>query len=80
MTVATGDKKLVMLFNTILTCCLIEIFPPRVFLVQFDRNDSGKTKAALATITKAKIVELEAIDFMGLHMTEKCFKRLGKYY
>ena len=49
-------------------------------MVQFDRNDSGKTKAALATITKAKIVELEAIDFMGLHMTEKCFKRLGKYY
>jgi hypothetical protein len=40
-------------------------------LVKFDRKDSGKTKAALETSTKAKMVELKAIDFTGLHMIEK---------
>jgi hypothetical protein len=39
-------------------------------LVKFDRRDSGKTKAALATNTKAKMVELKATDFTGLQITE----------
>jgi hypothetical protein len=54
-----------------LTCCLKDIFPFGVFLVKFDRKDSGKTKAALETRTKAKMVELKAIDFTGLHMIKK---------
>ena len=40
-------------------------------MVKFDRKDSGKTKAALETSTKTKMVELKAIDFTGLHMIEK---------
>ena len=40
-------------------------------MVKFDRKDSGKTKAALETSTKAKMVELKAIDFTGLHMIKK---------
>jgi len=60
-----------MLVSLRLTCCLKEIFPFGVFLVKFDRKDSGKTKAALETSTKAKMVELKAIDFTGLHMIKK---------
>jgi hypothetical protein len=40
------------------------------FFVKFDRKDSGETKAALETSTKAKMVLLKAIDFTGLHMIE----------
>lgn len=50
-----------------LTCWLKLIFSYGVFFVRFDRNDRGKTKAALPTIISPNSIELTETDVPGLH-------------
>lgn len=57
--------------NIILTCCLKSIFSSGDFLVRLDKNDKGKTKAALPTKTSPKRIELTITDVFGLEKNEK---------
>lgn len=54
------------------TCCLILIFSCEFFLAKLDKKDRGKTNAALATIIKARSIELTATDVPGLQMKNQC--------
>lgn len=51
-----------------LTCCLKIILSSGDFFVKLDRNESGKTKAALPTKTRPNKIELTRSDFPGLQM------------
>lgn len=48
------------------TCSLKLIFSCGNFLVRFDKNDKGKTKAALPTKTNPSRAALTEIDVFGL--------------
>lgn len=74
-----------------LTCCLKPILSFTDLLVKLDKKDSGNTKAALPTITKAISIELTPTDFPGLQKTEenilatlsrigKCLSAISKYF
>ena len=60
-----------------LTCCFRLIFSFGDLLVRLDRNDKGKTNAALPSRTSANNSELTPTDVPGLRRrTEKITKRL----
>jgi hypothetical protein len=52
----------------LLTCCLQLIFSAGVFFVKLDKNESGKTKAALPTRTNPSKIELTPMDLPGLQL------------
>lgn len=53
------------------TCCFNSILSLGDFLVKLDKNDRGKTKAALPTKTRPNRIELTPIDVPGLTEKEK---------
>ena len=57
------------------TCSLNVIFSSADFLAKLDRNDNGKTKAALPTITRPSNIALTATDVPGLHYPIRRRKR-----
>lgn len=54
------------LIKSLLTCCLKVIFSSEDFFIKFDKNDNGKTKAALPSKISPISIELTAIDNPGL--------------
>lgn len=55
----------------LLTCCLKVIFSSEDFFIKLDKNDNGKTKAALPSKISPISIELTATDNPGLReMTE----------
>ena len=52
------------------TCILKLIFSLSFFLTKFDRNDNGKTNAALPSMSKPIRIELTATDVPGLSLTD----------
>lgn len=50
------------------TCCFKLTLSYLDFLVKFDKNDKGKTKAALPTRTSPNSIELSLTDFAGLKL------------
>jgi hypothetical protein len=59
-----------------LTCCLNVIFSSGDFFVKLEKNDNGKTNAALPTRTNPSKIELMPMDLPGLKMGTKKFQSL----
>ena len=52
------------------TCILKSILSLWFFLAKFERNDKGKTNAALPSMSKPIRIELTATDVPGLSLTD----------
>jgi hypothetical protein len=59
-----------------LTCCLNVIFSNGDFFVRLDKNDNGKTNAALPTRTNPSKIELMPMDLPGLKTGTRKFQPL----
>lgn len=59
-----------------LTCCLNVIFSNGDFFVRLDKNDNGKTNAALPTRTSPSKIELMPMDLPGLKTGTRKFQPL----
>lgn len=55
------------------------IFSYGNFLVKLDKNDKGKTKAALPTRTNPKSIELTIIDVPGLKIKRELTTIFSKW-
>nr|ACR34739.1 unknown [Zea mays] len=54
-------------------CCLNVIFSNGDFFVRLDKNDNGKTNAALPTRTNPSKIELMPMDLPGLSLANSHF-------
>jgi len=64
------------IMQQLLTCCLNVILSNGDFFVKLDKNDNGKTNAALPTRTNPSKIELMPTDLPGLKMGTKKFQSL----